>query len=175
MTLGPITAALGFILMLWISPNHTNYLLYLLPGVLVFSLGLVLTVAPLTATVMSSVQTPHSGIASATNNAVARLAGLLIVAFLGIIVAKETTISVSSTQLSAQSQAVIKQAIAGGLKPADLAALPADETTQVRAATAHAQRAVYTDAVIINALLALSAGIISFIFIKPPRGKHRSA
>ena len=55
----------------------------ILPGVLVFGLGLAATVAPLTATVLGSVPAGHSGLASGTNNAVARIAGLLAIAAVG--------------------------------------------------------------------------------------------
>jgi hypothetical protein len=53
-----------------------------LPAVIVFGLGLAITVAPLTATAMSSAPAEHSGIASAVNNDVARFGGLLAVAVL---------------------------------------------------------------------------------------------
>jgi EmrB/QacA subfamily drug resistance transporter len=83
MTAGPITAGLG---MLWLWPLHhgSSYLLGVLPGVALFGLGLALTVAPLTTTVMASVAEAHSGIASAVNNAISRVAGLLVVALLGL-------------------------------------------------------------------------------------------
>jgi fructose-specific phosphotransferase system IIC component len=55
---------------------------YVLPAVIVFGLGLAITVAPLTATAMSSAPAEHSGIASAVNNDVARFGGLLAVAVL---------------------------------------------------------------------------------------------
>ena len=56
-----------------------------LPGVLVLGIGLVLTVAPLTSTAMSSAPGEHAGLASAVNNDVARAAGLLAVAILPLV------------------------------------------------------------------------------------------
>lgn len=85
MTLGPLTAGAGFLLMLRVS-NPLNYWLQLLPGVLVFALGLSMTVAPLTTAVLADVEKSRSGIASAVNNAVARIAGLVAIAFVGVIV-----------------------------------------------------------------------------------------
>ena len=57
------------------------------PGLLVFSLGLSMTVAPLTATVLADADEADAGIASAVNNAVARVAGLIGVSVIGIVVA----------------------------------------------------------------------------------------
>ena len=59
----------------------------MLPGVLVFSLGLAATVAPLTATVLDSVEERHVGIASGVNNGISRVAGLLAIAVLGAVIA----------------------------------------------------------------------------------------
>jgi EmrB/QacA subfamily drug resistance transporter len=81
MTAGPLIAAVGLLLMLRIGP-HAPYLTDVLPGVLVFGLGLTTMVAPLTATVLSAAPGEHAGAASGVNNAVARTAGLLAVALL---------------------------------------------------------------------------------------------
>ena len=83
MTVGPIIAGLG-IATFYNLNNGDSYLFHVLPGVLLFSLGLVLMVAPLTATVMNSVDESQSGIASGINNAVSRAAGLIVVALLGL-------------------------------------------------------------------------------------------
>jgi MFS family permease len=68
--------------LLTLSPSGSSYVLYVLPAVAVFGLGLAITVAPLTVTAMSSAPSDHSGIASAVNNDVARFGGLLAVAVL---------------------------------------------------------------------------------------------
>jgi EmrB/QacA subfamily drug resistance transporter len=79
MTAGCAISAVGLLLMTRIGP-HASYLTDVLPAVAVFAVGLTLTVAPLTATVLASADVRHAGVASGVNNAVARAAGLLAVA-----------------------------------------------------------------------------------------------
>jgi EmrB/QacA subfamily drug resistance transporter len=81
MTVGPIVCAGALLLLARIGPG-ASYLRTVLPAVLVLGLGLSITVAPLTATALGSVDNRHAGIASGVNNAVARAAGLLSVAVL---------------------------------------------------------------------------------------------
>ncbi|MER6990210.1 MFS transporter [Saccharopolyspora hirsuta] len=84
MTVGPLTCAVGLALLTWAVPGST-YLTGVLPGVLVFGLGLSITVAPLTSAVLASVSEDNAGVASGVNNAVSRLAGLLAVAVLPVV------------------------------------------------------------------------------------------
>jgi EmrB/QacA subfamily drug resistance transporter len=86
MGLGPLIAATGLLLFQRVGV-HVDYLADVLPALLVFSLGLSMTVAPLTAAVLAGVQESQAGIASAVNNAVARVAGLLGTAAVGAAVA----------------------------------------------------------------------------------------
>jgi hypothetical protein len=81
MTVGPLVCAAALLLLARIGP-HASYVRDVLPGVLVLGLGLSLTVAPLTATALGSVEDRYAGVASGVNNAVARAAGLLAVAVL---------------------------------------------------------------------------------------------
>jgi EmrB/QacA subfamily drug resistance transporter len=81
MSVGPLVAAAGMLLMLRIGPD-ASYVTDVLPAVLVFGLGLTTLVAPLTATVLAAAPSEHAGAASGVNNAVARTAGLLAVALL---------------------------------------------------------------------------------------------
>ncbi|HLY82979.1 MAG TPA: MFS transporter [Acidimicrobiales bacterium] len=84
MAVGPCIVALGLLIMRGIGPGG-HYVSDVLPAVVVFGLGLALTVAPLTATVMAAADARHAGVASGVNNAVARAASLLAVALLPIL------------------------------------------------------------------------------------------
>jgi EmrB/QacA subfamily drug resistance transporter len=81
MTVGPFVVAAAMVLLARIEPG-TTYWATVFPAVVVLGMGLALTVAPLTATVLGAVEDAHAGIASAINNSVARIAGLLAVAVL---------------------------------------------------------------------------------------------
>jgi hypothetical protein len=81
MTVGPLTAASGMVVFSRIAPGD-HYATSVLPAVVLFGLGMAITVAPLTATVLASVSDAMTGVASGVNNAVSRLAGLLAVAVL---------------------------------------------------------------------------------------------
>ncbi len=84
MTLGPLLMAAGSLLLLTVSAPF-DYAVQMLPGLLLFGVGLATTVSPLTAAVLGSAGPERSGIASAVNNAVARVAGLLAIAMLAAI------------------------------------------------------------------------------------------
>ncbi|MCU1579948.1 MAG: family efflux transporter permease subunit [Rhodoglobus sp.] len=86
MTLGPIIAGIGYLLFLTMGKD-VNYWTQVLPGVIVFAIGLSMTVAPLTSAILGSIPSAQAGIGSAVNNAVARVAGLVATAMIGVIVA----------------------------------------------------------------------------------------
>lgn len=79
MSVGPVIVAVGLAMLSRVQEG-TTYLRIVLPGVIVFGLGLTLTVAPLTATVLAAASARYAGIASGVNNAIARGAGLLAIA-----------------------------------------------------------------------------------------------
>jgi EmrB/QacA subfamily drug resistance transporter len=84
LTAGPLVIAVGLLMMTRIDSGD-SYVSSVLPGVIVFGLGLTLVVAPVTATVLAAADARHSGIASGINNAVSRVGGLLAVAVLPLI------------------------------------------------------------------------------------------
>ncbi|MEV5070619.1 MFS transporter [Microbacterium sp. LMI12-1-1.1] len=85
MTVGPITMGIGALLLLT-TTTEFSYWWQILPSMIVMGAGLALTVAPLTSAILGAIEPERSGIASAVNNAVARVAGLIAVALLATIV-----------------------------------------------------------------------------------------
>jgi len=109
MGFGPLIAAGGILLLLRVD-EHVSYWTDLLPGLLVFSLGLSMTVAPLTATVLADADESDAGIASAINNAIARIAGLLGISVIGVVVASRLagdTFAANQASVSAFHEALI--------------------------------------------------------------------
>lgn len=106
---GPLVAAAGILLLLRAGMD-TSYVADLLPALLVFAVGLSLTVAPLTATVLADADEHDAGIASAINNAVARVAGLVGVSVVGVVVASTLvgdTFAANSESVRAFHQVVV--------------------------------------------------------------------
>jgi EmrB/QacA subfamily drug resistance transporter len=106
---GPLLAAAGILLLLR-TDIETSYARDLLPALLLFSLGLSMTVAPLTAAVLADVDETDAGIASAINNSIARVAGLVGVSVIGVVVASTLTadtFAATSESVRAFHQAVV--------------------------------------------------------------------
>ena len=122
---GPLLAALGLALMLRLDAD-VDYLSDLLPALLIFSVGLSMTVAPLTGTVLADADEHNAGIASGINNAIARVAGLLAIAALGAVISAQFGSAMDDrlrdVPLSAQGRAAVAEA-----KERNLAIIPAGE------------------------------------------------
>jgi EmrB/QacA subfamily drug resistance transporter len=120
MGIGPLVAAGGT---LWLlrAGLHTSYVRVVLPALMVFGIGLSITVAPLTTTVLAEADDSDAGIASAINNAVARVAGLVGIGVVGVVVAHalvDDTFGKSQTSVHAFHEAVVSCAlclVVGGL------------------------------------------------------------
>ena len=110
MGVGPLVAAIGLALFLRIDAD-VNYVTDLLPGLLVFALGLSMTVAPLTATVLADADESNAGIASGTNNAIARVASLIAIAAVGALVSSSYGDSLRQQLGPAASRPAVSRAI----------------------------------------------------------------
>src|SRR4051812_32006032 len=95
MGVGPLVGGLGIMLLSRLDASPT-YVTDVLPAIVIFGLGLSLTVAPLTAAVLGGVSEEHAGIASAVNNATARVGSLLAIAALGAVLAAQYKASLRS-------------------------------------------------------------------------------
>lgn len=85
MTVGPLLCALGVLLLAFVD-DHASYVVHVLPGMLLFAVGLTMLVSPLTTAVLAAAPDRHAGVASGINNAVARAGSLLAVAALPALV-----------------------------------------------------------------------------------------
>jgi EmrB/QacA subfamily drug resistance transporter len=85
MAAGPMIAGCGYLLMLTAGPDF-EFWWQMFPGLILFGVGLSVTVTPLTSAILAAVEREQSGIGSAINNAVSRIAGLVAIACTGIIV-----------------------------------------------------------------------------------------
>jgi MFS family permease len=112
MSVGPVVVGAGLALLGRLSTD-TSYLSGVLPGMLVFALGLAITVAPLTATALGAVPDEHSGLASAVNNSVARIGGLIAVSVLPALAGISGSGYLDPATLSAGFQTAVR--IAAGL------------------------------------------------------------
>ena len=111
---GPLVAAAGYVLMSRVALGG-DYLTAVLPAVVVMSVGMAVSVTPLTTTVMTSVDDRHAGIASGINNAVSRLASLLAVALVGLLSAGAFAAALDRVAFAAAGLSVLAAASAAAL------------------------------------------------------------
>lgn len=171
MGFGPLVAGFGLLLLARTNAD-ANYLTQILPGLVVFGLGLSATVAPLTATVLSSVEAGHAGLASGVNNAVARVAGLLAIAALGAAVSASFVSrldqDLAGKPLAPQTRAAVQTARARPLVT-DASAVPTGQRAEVQDALVDSSVHAFRVGMIIAAALAALGGIIALVGIRNPR------
>jgi hypothetical protein len=144
-----------------------------LPAILVFGLGLSATVAPLTATVLDSVEERHVGIASGVNNGVARVAGLLAIAILGAVISAYfgSTLdgNLGSRPLGPRAEQTISDAKAQPLAVPKTGKLPPAQATRVSTASADASTSAFHLGIGIAGILMIVGGTVAGFGIENPR------
>ncbi|UTI64949.1 DHA2 family efflux MFS transporter permease subunit [Paraconexibacter antarcticus] len=169
---GPLVAAAGMALMLRLDA-HLSYWTDLFPALVVFSLGLAATVAPLTATVLADADEENAGIASGINNAVARVAGLLAVAGLGAVVAAQFGGRLDRDAVGAATTPAARAALAQARRETLSRVDPAVAGPRVAAAVQDASVHAFHVGVGIAAALVALGGLLGLAGIRNPRREVR--
>ena len=168
---GPLVVAAGFFLLSMPGTAGPYWMTFLLP-MLVLGFGMAITVAPLTTTVLNSVPGHQTGVASAINNAVAQVAGLLLIAILGTVgiatLSRSLDEHLADTRASVEVRRIADTARKGFVMPAMPAGLP-EQTRQ----SAHAVIAVsFTDSIrrvmLVAAALCLACAASAAFTIRTP-------
>jgi EmrB/QacA subfamily drug resistance transporter len=171
LTVGPLIAAVGFALLALPGARTGGYFASFFPGIAVLGVGMGLTVAPLTTAVMGAVDPHHAGVASGISNAVARTAGLLAVAVLGVVVvsqfgtaldARLATMTLAPETLAALARERGK--LAGAALPEGL---DASTATHLRAVIDDAFVEGFRAAMWVSSALAALGAVAAFSMIEP--------
>ncbi len=175
LVIGPIITAAGFALFALPDAEASSYWTSFFPAVMVMSIGMTTSVAPLTTTVMSALDERHAGVASGVNNAVSRIAALFAVAVFGIFMLNSydknfgerlNAIPISSEirmQLMEQSTDFVNTRV------------PDNVGTEARTAIQHAIRESFVSGfriiAYLAAALAVASALVSWFLISPDRSR----
>jgi EmrB/QacA subfamily drug resistance transporter len=173
MGVGPLVAAAGMAWLLRLDAD-VSYAVDLLPGLLLFALGLSMTVAPLTATVLADADDSNAGIASGVNNAIARVAGLVAVAAVGAVVAASFGSRLDSELDDAllarpEVAAAVERAKAQPLSAVEVEGVPEDVQASLREAGEDASVGAFHVGIGISTLLVALGGALGILGIRNPR------
>jgi hypothetical protein len=169
MGVGPLVSAAGMLLLLR-AGLRADYFDEIFPAIVVFGVGLAMTVAPLTATVLAHVSSAEAGIASAVNNAIARIAGLLGTAAVGTVLAGTFTASfdrrLGAVHLGAAGRAAALAAKHLVLGRPPVGHVPATQARALIAAANGASVESFHIAVVIAAALLIAGGLTGALGIE---------
>jgi EmrB/QacA subfamily drug resistance transporter len=175
MSVGPIVGGIGLLLLMQVDTG-ASYLTDVLPGLIVFGLGLSATVAPLTATALDSVEERHVGIASGINNGVSRVAGLLAIAVLGAVIAGSFDSKVddrlAGQQLSPAAQQSVDRAKQKPFGAPNTGRLDPNEAERVDAAATDASEGSFQLGMVLAGALMIVGGVIAGIGLRNPERRE---
>jgi EmrB/QacA subfamily drug resistance transporter len=169
---GPLIAGTGMLMLLDFGV-HVDYLTQVLPGILVFSLGLSITVAPLTAAILAGVDKHEAGIGSAVNNAVARVAGLIATVSVGALVAAQFSASLDQhlgdQPLTARGRAAVAEAKQLTFGRPSVAGVPPREAVEITHASGQSSLDAFRVGIGVASALVVIGGLVGAAGIRNPR------
>ena len=169
---GPLIGAVGLLLLTRVD-SDSAYLTTVLPALIPFGIGLAMTVAPLTTTVLDSVEERHAGIASGTNNAISRVAGVLAIAVLGAVISAQFASSlegrIDGTRLGREATAAVDAAEAQPLAGGDVRDVPAAERRPLGEDIVSSSESAFHLGMLIGAALMALGGGIALAGVRNPR------
>jgi hypothetical protein len=177
MGVGPLLSAAGLALLLRLDAD-VNYFIDLLPAMLLFALGLSMTVAPLTATVLSDADEHNAGIASGVNNAIARVAALVAIAAVGAVVAAQFRSELDSNLGPLASRPDLAPALKEAERQPLAKVVPSKTPPPVRARVAKATQDASVHAfrvgIGVSTVLVALGGVLGLVGIRNPRRAVKS-
>ena len=175
---GPLIAGGGMLMLLSVGV-HVDYVTEILPAILVFSLGLSITVAPLTAAILAGVSQNEAGIGSAINNAVARVAGLIATVAIGALVAAQFSASLdhhlAGQPLTPAGHAAVAQAKQLTLGRPSVAGVPPRQASAIVVASDQASVSAFRFGLVVASGLVIGGGLIGAAGIRNPRRVVKAA
>ena len=152
---------------------HVDYLTEVLPGILLFSLGLAITVAPLTAAILAGIDQTEAGIGSAVNNAVARVAGLIATVAIGAVVGAQFSASLDQKlvgpPLTPRGNAAVAHARQLTLGRPPVGGLPTREAAAITVASNRSSLEAFRVGIGVASALVIIGGLIGAAGIRNPR------
>jgi EmrB/QacA subfamily drug resistance transporter len=180
MGVGPLVSAVGMLLLLMRVDADADYLTDLLPGLVVFGVGLSMTVAPLTATVLADADDSNAGIASGVNNAIARVASLVAIAAVGAVVASAFSAQLED-EIGARAlahpevQEAVEEAERQPLAAMTVEGVPANVEASVREGAEDASVGAFRVGLGIATGLVALGGLLGLIGLENPRRRVDAA
>jgi EmrB/QacA subfamily drug resistance transporter len=169
---GPSVAGLGFAL-LALPGTGGGYWSTFFPGLTVLGLGMAVTVAPLTTTVMGAVEPEHAGLASGINNTVSRAAGLLSIAIFGILAYQRFNHALGQRLNALGIPPEVQQLLAHERRKLAAAQVPPSLPAEVRTAIRTTIESSFMDAfrlvMLVSAALALGGALCAWLLLAPGR------
>src|SRR5438445_4578335 len=175
MTIGPLVATTGMGLMLR-TQVHSSYTTVILPSFIVLAAGMAMTMTPMTAAVMGSVNRRHAGVASAATNTRREIGGVFGIALLGALVTSAFKRGFLSRVIAAGTPAATAKSIVAKAG-ADAAAGSTQGLKSAPAQVVHAVQGSFVHAIHVGLFLAIGflilASVVSFLFLRSHVGEER--